>query len=224
MANQLFVCFNQSIKALLSVACVEGLISDHIVTLFPDDLTLGSLDDMLPSARRRALEKMEIYVEDDFERQCEVFYSLASGFQEICIWLSGYPFEFLGVCYLGSILPSEVSVECVCVGVEELSEAVHDMNDMHGLAKRASRVDLPALKLIWDRLVAEGSSVRIIRNGIPQSCEEDAFDDTIRDVLHSYGKDNLLQVGLAASDRCSRSAGGLLNPDFYVYRARSLSL
>ena len=211
-------------ECLRMPACVQACGAPvGAVAVWHEDLALGTLSDWTAVGRCAALQSMGIELPDDFVRAWESFCDLMARARAIRVWRGSAPYEVMGEYALCTMVSPAVRVVAVDVdrcglidqgalGIEAFDDAVRSAKD----------VDVVGHGSLWRSLPA-GGLLRTLEDGVPAPCDVDAFDDVVRGAIDRCGTGDLVGLGVQCSVACREAAGGEINPEFFIERARRLS-
>ena len=222
MTAPLEVCFDPSVYACLHMCRACGA-PVGAVAVWHEDLTLGVLSDWTAAGRCAALQSMGIELPDDFVCAWESFCDQVARARAIRVWRGSAPYEVMGEYALCAMVSPAVSVVAVDVdrcglihrgdlGIEAFDDAV----------RSAEGVDIVGHGSLWRSLPADGL-LRTLGGGVPVPRDVDAFDDVVRGAIDRCGTGDLAGLGVQCSVACRETAGGEINPEFFIERARRLS-
>lgn len=164
--------------------------------LFPDELRIGSLDNMTASARRREFSKYALFpsadYENRFEERCEWVLRFVGKADLVVFSGSDLSQNYLEVSYLRSLMKPGassrfLSLHCVDeIGGREISRWVYESEET-------------ALPLVpqWDDVVSSGGVVRIIRDGVLRSLQPTDCDGEIEAAAGDTAQERTARVWLA---------------------------
>ncbi len=136
-----------------------------------EDLSVGRLNPLTPSFRKRMLEERGIPTEDSFCGEYCTFLRRIEGLspEDSCyVWCSKDPYELTGVAMASTYLASKWEQVLFCdSGPLQDVEPARARAVCDALLSRAAVTSLRPWAALWKRLQEENTSLRIAVDGIP---------------------------------------------------------
>lgn len=218
------VAFDTNVHAALCLARIGGAPVAE-VALLADDLTLGPIDDLSPTARERVRRRYSSFPAPQFAGECAAFSERVRTAKRIRIWSSGRPYERAGTLFACSLASADAHVSIA--DYERGGLLVKGIIDEHRFENAAAAerpLNQGRAAARWKKLVREDASLRIVQDGEVVSASEETFDDTVRDMVRSAPSNSDEYTPLLISRACAERAGGLIATDFFLGRMRALGL
>ncbi|QWT17171.1 DUF1835 domain-containing protein [Collinsella sp. zg1085] len=221
------ICFDSTVFAVLNLAklahvCTHEL--DEIIEM-PDNMTLGSLDDLSPEARYAAYLQYADFPKPDFIERMHNFHQRISHMAQVRIWTSNRLHERVGMLYLASLLAPNTTATYINYeqsGLRSPENAIEPERYLTCLTHEQV-FDITYACAQWQQLVRENAYVRVLNNNCVRSLPEDAFDSIIyKTLLDAEPHQSLPELAYRAMHASAKQAGGLLSDDFFRHRILTL--
>lgn len=189
-----------------------------------EDLSVGRLNPLTPSFRKRMLEERGIPTEDSFCGEYCTFLRRIEGLspEDSCyVWCSKDPYELTGFALASTYLASKREQVLFCdSGLLQDVEPARAQAVCDALLSRAAVTSLRPWAALWKRLQEENTSLRIAVDGIPRSVPETFFDPWIQRLLAReapQGRDNF-SIAIQVEEEYRTRFHGRMNIHFLLHR------
>ena len=189
-----------------------------------EDLSVGRLNPLTPSFRKRMLEERGIPTEDSFCGEYCTFLRRIEGLspEDSCyVWCSKDPYELTGVAMASTYLASKWEHVLFCdSGPLQDVEPARARAVCDALLSRAAVTSLRPWAALWKRLQEENTSLRIAVDGLPRSVPETFFDPWIQRLLAQEApqeRDNF-SIAIQVEEEYRTRFHGRMNIHFLLHR------
>ncbi len=181
------ICFDTNAYARLHF--YKNEMNDRIgnIVIFPDFICVGKINPFFTELRNQELKYFGIPNTKTDQRNWNLFFHEIKKENAFRFWISNYAYEFVGMCYICSLIPPQTISICNTNTIPILSKygtyELWSLEQYDLLYKNQYTNESIQYSDIWKKVSKENKPLRFIKDGEVISVDEDYFDFEIMKYL-----------------------------------------
>lgn len=125
------ICFDANPYAKLHELKITSNLNIGNIIRFPDFISVGDINPFLITNRNKMLSDFDIPDFKDYQCNWNLFYQEIKKENGFRFWISKYAYEYAGMCYICSIIDSQIITICNTETVDSFSN--YCMNELYSI-------------------------------------------------------------------------------------------
>ncbi len=183
------ICFDTNAHAKLHF--YKNEINDKIgdIVMFPDFICIGKINPFSTELRDQELKYFGIPNSKNYQRNWNLFFHKIQKENAFRFWISNYAYEFVGMCYICSIIQSQTISICNTNTIPSLSQygtyELWTLDQYDVLFNNQYTDESIRYSNIWTEVSKENKPVRFTKDNKVISVDEEYFDSEIMKYIDS---------------------------------------